>query len=142
MLQKQIGTQGKVHVSTLRTKWRGLSLNKAEMGDILAKGGWQDSQEVDWPMFLAVSASGVAHEGGIPIAMKIICEAHSDLAKGEGFAMATSEFIEMFKLVAKHQGLEEDKMNEVIEYLESAGAKQGGILSFENFKADLCPPLN
>ena len=76
------------------------------------------------------------------IAMKVICEAYSDLSKGDGFSLNTEEFIEMFKHVAAVKGLKEDNINDICDYLEAAGGKQGGMLSYENFKADLCPPFN
>jgi hypothetical protein len=83
----------------------------------------------------------VAYDGSVDTAMKIICEAFSDQSKGEGFAMTTEEFIDMFKEVAAVKELEDTKVQEIIDYLESAGAKQNGILSFENFKTDMCPAL-
>ena len=55
--------------------------------------------------------------------------------------MNSEDFIEMFKHVATILGMKEGKIKEVVEYLEAAGAKQDGILSYENFKTDLCPPL-
>ena len=61
---------------------------------------------------------------------------------GEGCSLPTEDFIEMFKKVASIKGLEDNKIKEVMEYLEAAGAKQDGILSHENFKTDLCPPLS
>ena len=116
-----------------------------EMSDlyrVLREGGWQDASEIEWMKFLALTSAGVAHDtGGIPMAMKVISEAHSDLSKGDGISLSTEEFIEYFKILAHIKALENSKVKEVVEYLESAGAKQGGLLSYENFKADLCPAL-
>ena len=142
VLHKQIGSKGRVHVTTLKSKWRGLSMEMSDLNRVLREGGWQDASEIEWMKFLALTSAGVAHDtGGIPMAMKVISEAHSDLSKGDGFSLSTEEFIEYFKILAHIKALENSKVKEVVEYLESAGAKQGGLLSYENFKADLCPAL-
>ena len=38
--------------------------------------------------------------------------------------------------------LDEGRTKDIVSYLEQAGVKQDGILSHENFKTDLCPPLS
>ena len=48
----------------------------------------------------------------------------------------------MFKHVAIVKKLDEGRIKDVVNYLEEAGVKQDGILSYENFKTDLCPPLS
>ena len=65
VLHKQVGSKGKVHVNTLKSKWRGLSLNLSDLDQILTAGGWHDL--IEWPKFLALTSTGVAHDGGIPI---------------------------------------------------------------------------
>ena len=60
---------------------------------------------------------------------------------GEGFSLDGEDFIEMFIEVAKVAELGEDKIKEVKEYLETAAERQNGILSYENFKTELCPEI-
>ena len=129
-----------VSVMKLKTKWRGLSLDLGDF-DRMIEENFQGQDELEWRPFLAAISLGVAHDGAIETAMKIISESFSDLSKGEGFALNTNDFIDMFKHVAALKNLDCGKINEVAHYLRSAGAKQGGMLSFENFRADLCPCL-
>ena len=73
--------------------------------------------------------------------MKVVCEAMTNLTTGEGFSLPGEDFIELFKEVAQVAELDEAKTKEIAEYLESASQRQNGILSYENFKTDLCPEL-
>lgn len=129
-----------VSVMKLKAKWRGLSLDLRDF-DRMIEENFMGQDEIEWRPFLAAISLGVAHDGGIEMAMKIISESFSDLSKGEGLSLNTTDFIDMFKHVAAHKKINEDKIQEIADYLRSAGAKQGGMLSFENFKADLCPNL-
>ena len=69
-----------------------------EMSDlyrVLREGGWQDASEIEWMKFLALTSAGVAHDtGGIPMAMKVISEAHSDLSKGDGISNRRSRLMD------------------------------------------------
>lgn len=142
VLNKQLGVKTKVAVQTLREKWRGLSLEMENLDKVLNEGGFKGQRELEWKRFLALICIGVAHNKDIDQAMKIVTEANADQGKGDGCSMNADDFIDMFKYVASVKGLHEKKVKDVIVYLEAAGARQDGILSHENFKTDLCPPLH
>ncbi len=91
---------------------------------------------------MALISLGVSHNRDPIQAMKIVSESFSDQSKGDGGSMNTEDFINMFKHVAIVKKLDEGRTRDVIIYLEQAGIKQDGILSYENFKTDLCPPLS
>ena len=108
---------------------------------MIKEGKFIGQNEIEWKKLLALICLGVA-KNDVEMAMKIASEACSDQSKGEGCSMNAEEFIEMFKFVSEKKGLSPDKVREIANYLETAGARQDGILSHENFKTDLCPPLN
>ncbi len=141
VLNKQCCHKTKVNLQTLRKKWRGLSLELEHLDKILLEGGFKGQTELLWKRFLALICIGVAHNKDVAQAMKIVNEAFSDQGKGEGCSMKTEDFIEMFTHVADIKAFDQAKVKDVIAYLESAGARQDGILSYENFKTDLCPLL-
>ena len=142
VLNKQLATKSTVNIQTVRKKWRGLSLELEDLEKILAEGKFRGRTEIEWRRFLALICVNVAHGKAPDLAMKIVSEAFSDQSKGEGCSMKMEDFIDMFKHVAAIKGMKEDKVKEIVDYLASAGAKQDGILSYENFKTDLCPPLS
>lgn len=126
----------------MRKKWRGLSLDLDHLDKVLNEGGFKGQSEIEWRRFLALICIGVAHNKDVDQAMKIVSEAFADQSRGEGCSLAAEEFIDMFKYVASVKGLTDSKTKDIIDYLESAGEKQDGILSYENFKTDLCPPIH
>ena len=103
---------------------------------------FQAKNEIEWRRFLALISLGVSHNRDPIQAMKIVSESFSDQSKGDGSSMNTEDFINMFKHVAIVKKLDEGRTRDVVIYLEQAGIKQDGILSYENFKTDLCPPLS
>lgn len=142
VLHKQLGNRGStVKLQTLQKKWRGLSLEAEELEKMIKEGKFLGQNEIDWKKCLALICLGVG-KNDVEMAMKIASEACSDTSKGEGCSMNAQEFIEMFKLVSEKKGMEPEKIREIADYLDTAGSRQDGILSHENFKTDLCPPLN
>eukprot|EP00093_Oithona_nana_P012990 12990.XXX_424267_423316_1 [CDS] Oithona nana genome sequencing. len=143
VLHKQLGNRGQttVKLQTLQKKWRGLSLEAEELEKMIKEGKFLGQNEIDWKKCLALICLGVGRND-VEMAMKIVSEACSDTSKGEGCSMNAQEFIEMFKLVSEKKGMEAEKIREIADYLDTAGSRQDGILSHENFKTDLCPPLN
>ena len=102
----------------------------------------QGKNEIEWRRFLALISIGVSPNKDPIHAMKIVSESFSDQSKGEGCSMNTEDFINMFKHVAIIKKIDEGRTKDIVSYLEQAGVKQDGILSHENFKTDLCPPLS
>ena len=141
VLHKQLGREPSVKLQTLQKKWRGLSLEAVELEKMIKEGKFIGQNEIVWMKLLALICLGVGRND-VEMAMKIASEACSDTSKGEGCSMNAQEFIEMFKLVSEKKGMEPEKIQEIANYLETAGTRQDGILSHENFKTDLCPPLN
>ncbi len=68
---------------TLRSKWRGICLPLTDLDNILAEAKMENKEEIPWRPFLAFMAFGVAGKRKVDAAMKVVCEAMTNLSTGK-----------------------------------------------------------
>lgn len=141
VLYKQVGCQEVVSVSTLKAKWRGICLSLDRLDRILQSAGCKLDSSIAWQDFVCEAAMTVATEDTVEATMKILCEVMAKHPDGVGSSLPADEFIDLLKKVCVRKGIDQDRQDETEQYFKTAGEKQDGVLTYENFKAAGCPQL-